>query len=209
MGGRLCYAVYPGDAATALIPFDASVKLATPSGRRNSPSSNWCPGDMMVDGRIQSHVVRFNEILTEVRHPGAEAGLASVVREAAAARRVGFRHGLAGHERFNCTTTDRGRARRVRRDIAGKPLARNGRRRISERKDAERGLGRSGGRRSPDECRAAEIQRHQKIDMAKGLLASGLWSELQCGPIKASSSNPFVSPTPKDPTKMSSPLLPN
>ncbi len=24
MGGRLCYAVYPGDAATALIPFDAS-----------------------------------------------------------------------------------------------------------------------------------------------------------------------------------------
>ena len=31
MGGRLCYAVYPGDAATALIPFDATVKLATPS----------------------------------------------------------------------------------------------------------------------------------------------------------------------------------
>ena len=32
MGGRLCYAVYPGDAATALIPFDARVKLATPTG---------------------------------------------------------------------------------------------------------------------------------------------------------------------------------
>ena len=30
MGGRLCYAVYPGDAATALIPFDARAKLATP-----------------------------------------------------------------------------------------------------------------------------------------------------------------------------------
>src|SRR5580700_5079546 len=30
MGGRLCYAVYPGDAATALIPYDAKVKLATP-----------------------------------------------------------------------------------------------------------------------------------------------------------------------------------
>src|SRR5215510_14767039 len=27
MGGRLCYAVYPGDAATALIPYDATVKL--------------------------------------------------------------------------------------------------------------------------------------------------------------------------------------
>ena len=32
MGGRLCYAVYPGDAATALIPLDAKVKLATPAG---------------------------------------------------------------------------------------------------------------------------------------------------------------------------------
>jgi hypothetical protein len=27
------------------------------------------PGDMMVDGRIQSHVVRSNEILTEVVIP--------------------------------------------------------------------------------------------------------------------------------------------
>src|SRR5437762_5415745 len=32
MGGRLCYAVYPGDAATALIPYDARAKLATTQG---------------------------------------------------------------------------------------------------------------------------------------------------------------------------------
>ena len=44
MGGRLCYAVYPGDAATALIPFDATVTLATPSGREDADaSSSWCP----------------------------------------------------------------------------------------------------------------------------------------------------------------------
>src|SRR5581483_1370293 len=69
MGGRLCYAVYPGDAATALIPFDARAKLATPAGVKELSLEQLVPGDMMVDGRIQSHVVRYNEILTEVRLP--------------------------------------------------------------------------------------------------------------------------------------------
>ncbi len=69
MGGRLCYAVYPGDAATALIPFDASVKLATPTGVVTLSVEHLVPGDLIVDGRIQSHVVRSNEILTEVVIP--------------------------------------------------------------------------------------------------------------------------------------------
>jgi len=75
MGGRLCYAVYPGDAATALIPFDARVKLATPSGVKELTVEQLVPGDMMVDGRIQSHVVRYNEILTEVVIPAPNPGL--------------------------------------------------------------------------------------------------------------------------------------
>jgi xanthine dehydrogenase YagS FAD-binding subunit len=75
MGGRLCYAVYPGDAATALIPFDARVKLATPAGVKELSVEQLVPGDMMVDGRIQSHVVRFNEILTEVVLPPPQPGL--------------------------------------------------------------------------------------------------------------------------------------
>src|SRR3989441_6028026 len=74
MGGRLCYAVYPGDIATALIPFDAKVKLATPSGAKELTIEQLVPGDMMVDGRIQSHVVRYNEILTEVVIPPPKAG---------------------------------------------------------------------------------------------------------------------------------------
>ena len=69
MGGRLCYAVYPGDAATALIPFDASVTLATPSGPKTLSVEQLVPGDLLVDGRIQSHVVASNEILTEVVIP--------------------------------------------------------------------------------------------------------------------------------------------
>jgi xanthine dehydrogenase YagS FAD-binding subunit len=75
MGGRLCYAVYPGDAATALIPFDARVKLATPNGFKELSIEQLVPGDMMVDGRIQSHVVRYNEILTEVVIPVPKPGL--------------------------------------------------------------------------------------------------------------------------------------
>jgi len=75
MGGRLCYAVYPGDAATALIPFDARIRLATPSGTKELSVEQLVPGDMMVDGRIQSHVVRYNEILTEVVIPPPPPGL--------------------------------------------------------------------------------------------------------------------------------------
>jgi xanthine dehydrogenase YagS FAD-binding subunit len=74
MGGRLCYAVYPGDAATALIPLDATVKLATPSGVKELTVEQLVPGDLMVDGRIQSHVVRRNEILTEVALPPPRPG---------------------------------------------------------------------------------------------------------------------------------------
>ena len=75
MGGRLCYAVYPGDAATALIPYDARVKLATPTGVRELSLEQLVPGDMLVDGRIQSHVVRHNEILTEVILPPPKPNL--------------------------------------------------------------------------------------------------------------------------------------
>ncbi len=73
MGGRLCYAVYPGDIATALIPYDATVTLATPFGPKELTMEQLVPGDMMVDGRLQSHVVRFNEILTEVQIPAPKA----------------------------------------------------------------------------------------------------------------------------------------
>src|SRR3989475_5739319 len=74
MGGRLCYAVYPGDIATALIPHDAKVKVATPFGMKELTIEQLVPGDMMVDGRLQSHVLRFNEILTEVTIPAPKPG---------------------------------------------------------------------------------------------------------------------------------------
>ena len=45
------------------------MKLATPAGVKELSIEQLVPGDMMVDGRIQSHVVRHNEILTEVVIP--------------------------------------------------------------------------------------------------------------------------------------------
>jgi len=74
MGGRLCYAVYPGDAAPALIALDAKVKLATPAGVKELTVEQMVPGDMMLDGKIQSHIVRSNEILTEVIIPPPASG---------------------------------------------------------------------------------------------------------------------------------------
>src|SRR5580704_18472034 len=74
MGGRLCYAVYPGDIATALITHDAGVKVASPSGPREMSLAALIPGDVLVDGRVQSHILRNDEILTEVIVPPVKPG---------------------------------------------------------------------------------------------------------------------------------------
>ena len=74
MGGRLCFAVYHGDAAIGLEALDAGVKVASASGVREMSLEALIPGDVMIDGRVQSHVLHNNEILTEVLIPPAKAG---------------------------------------------------------------------------------------------------------------------------------------
>jgi xanthine dehydrogenase YagS FAD-binding subunit len=69
MGGRLCFAVYHGDAAIGLEALDAGVKVVGPSGTRQMSLEQLIPGDVLIDGRVQSHVLRSNEILTEVVIP--------------------------------------------------------------------------------------------------------------------------------------------
>ena len=75
MGGRLCYAVYPGDAATALIPFDATVKLATPSGPEDADRRAARAG--RHDGRRPHPVARrpLERDPHRGRDPAAQAGL--------------------------------------------------------------------------------------------------------------------------------------
>jgi len=172
MGGRLCYAVYPGDAATALIPFDARAKLATPGGVKELSLEQLVPGDLMVDGRIQSHVVRYNEILTEVVIPAPRPGLRASFEKlrprgvwdfamASLALRLDVRDG---------TIED---ARVVFGGIAGKPLREHAVEQFLRGKALSADLGDAA--RAAALANAAPLKYNAtKIDMAKGLLASGL-----------------------------------
>ena len=172
MGGRLCYAVYPGDAATALIPYDASARLVTPAGPKELSLEQLVPGDMMVGGRIQSHVVRFNEILTEVVIPAPRPGLRASFEKLRPRGVWDFAMAsLAMVLQVRDQTIDD--ARVVFGGIAGKPL----RERTVE--DFLRGkaltAGLTGQAVAVALANAAPLKYNAtKIDMAKGLLASAL-----------------------------------
>jgi xanthine dehydrogenase YagS FAD-binding subunit len=172
MGGRLCYAVYPGDAATALIPFDARARLATPAGPKELSLEQLVPGDMMVDGRIQSHVVRYNEILTEVVIPAPKPGLRASFEKLRPRGVWDFAMAsLAVALQLRDKTIED--ARVVFGGISGKPLR--------ERTVEDFLRGKSLAPDLADQAvalalaNAAPLKYNAtKIDMAKGLLASGL-----------------------------------
>jgi xanthine dehydrogenase YagS FAD-binding subunit len=172
MGGRLCYAVYPGDIATALIPHDARAKLATPFGVKELSVEQLVPGDMMVDGKLQSHVVRFNEILTEVTIPAPKPGFAASFEKLRPRGVWDFAMaslalGLVLRDK---TVQD---ARVVFGGIAGKPW------REKTVEDFLKGKTLSRDLINPAMARALQNAAPlkysaTKVDMAKGLLASGL-----------------------------------
>jgi len=172
MGGRLCYAVYPGDAATALIPFDARAKLATPQGPRELSLEQLVPGDMMVDGKLQSHVVRYNEILTSVVIPAPKPGVRASFEKLRPRGVWDFAMAslALSLEMRDKTIQD---ARVVFGGISGKPYRETavedflkGKTLSAELGDQAIGVALAG---------AAPLKYNAtKIDMAKGLLASGL-----------------------------------
>ena len=172
MGGRLCYAVYPGDAATALIPYDAKVKLATPFGMKELTVEQLVPGDMMVDGRIQSHVVRFNEILTEVVIPPPKPGLRASFEKLRPRGVWDFAMAsLAITLQLRDKTIED--ARVVFGGISGKPLRETAVENFLKGKTLSTDLGNQA---VPVALTNAAPLKYNatKIDMAKGLLVSGL-----------------------------------
>jgi xanthine dehydrogenase YagS FAD-binding subunit len=172
MGGRLCYAVYPGDAATALIPYDARARLATPRGVKELSIEQLVPGDLMVDGRIQSHVVRYNEILTEVVLPPPKPGLRASFEKLRPRGVWDFAMAsLAMCLQLQGQTIDD--ARVVFGGISGKPLRETAVENFLKGKTLSPSL--------KDDAIAVALANAAplkynatKIDMAKGLLASGL-----------------------------------
>jgi xanthine dehydrogenase YagS FAD-binding subunit len=172
MGGRLCYAVYPGDIATALIPFDAKVKIAGPFGSKEMTVEQLVPGDMMVDGRIQSHVVRFNEILTEVTIPAPKAGFQASFEKLRPRGVWDFAMAsLALGLQLNGRTIQD--ARVVFGGISGKPYRERDTENFLKGKTLSEQLGAQA--MASALVNAAPLKYNAtKIDMAKGLLASGL-----------------------------------
>lgn len=172
MGGRLCYAVYPGDAATALIPYDARAKIATPQGVKELSIEQLVPGDMMVDGRIQSHVVRHNEILTEVVIPPPKPGLRGSFEKLRPRGVWDFAMASLAMtvELRDKTIQD---SRIVFGGIAGKPLRERTVETFLKGKTVSADLGAQAV--SVALANAAPLKYNAtKIDMARGLLASGL-----------------------------------
>jgi xanthine dehydrogenase YagS FAD-binding subunit len=172
MGGRLCYAVYPGDIATALIPYDATVKLATPFGPKELTMEQLVPGDMMVDGRLQSHVVRFNEILTEVAIPAPKPNFKASFEKIRPRDVWDFAMAsLAMGVQMRGTTVED--ARVVFGGIAGKPYRERGVEEFLKGKVLSTQLiAQAQAMALPN---AAPLKYNaEKIDMAKGLLASGI-----------------------------------
>lgn len=69
MGGHLCLSNHPSEAAAALAALDARIHVASPRGERIARISDFLPGHTWMDGRLQSHTLRLDEIVTEIEVP--------------------------------------------------------------------------------------------------------------------------------------------
>ena len=69
MGGHLCLSNHPSDTAVALAALDARVHVASPRGQYATPIAKFLPGHTWVDGRLQSHSLRTDEVVTEIEVP--------------------------------------------------------------------------------------------------------------------------------------------
>jgi xanthine dehydrogenase YagS FAD-binding subunit len=69
MGGHLCLSNHPSDTAVALAALDAQVHVTSPRGKQITAITDFLPGHGWVDGRLQCHVLRADEIVTEIEIP--------------------------------------------------------------------------------------------------------------------------------------------
>ena len=131
------------------------------------------PGDMLVDGRIQSHVVRFNEILTEVILPAPKPNVRASFEKL---RPRGVWDFAMASLALTVQVQGSGAiedARVVFGGISGKPLREHAVESFLKGKPLSADLGSEAA--SIALANAAPLKYNStKIDMAKGLLASGL-----------------------------------
>ncbi len=148
------------------------VKLATPGGPKELTVEQLVPGDMMVDGRIQSHVVRYQRDSDRSGYAAAQAGLRASFEKLRPRGVWDFAMAsLALSLQVRDNTIDD--ARVVFGGIAGKPLREHAVEDFLKGKTLSADLGEQAV--SIALANAAPLKYNStKIDMAKGLLASGL-----------------------------------
>jgi xanthine dehydrogenase YagS FAD-binding subunit len=109
--GHQCLANHPSDLAPALLACDAEVEIASTAGRRRMGIAELLPGHTMVDGVLQAHTLRSNEVLTSIWLPLPPAGSRSTFAKfalrgswdfaiAAAAVRLGVQDGVCTDARI-------------------------------------------------------------------------------------------------------------
>lgn len=69
MGGHLCLSNHPSDTAVALAALDARVHVASPRGEQMVAITDFLPGHTWVGSRLQSHVLRADELVTGIEIP--------------------------------------------------------------------------------------------------------------------------------------------
>lgn len=69
MGGHLCLANHPSDAAVALAALDANIHVSSPRGRRVASMGEFLSGHNWVGGRLQPHTLEHDELVTEIEIP--------------------------------------------------------------------------------------------------------------------------------------------
>ena len=69
MGGHLCLANHPSDTAVALSALDANLHVISPRGGRVVSMSEFLSGHNWVGGRLQSHTLALDEIVSEIEVP--------------------------------------------------------------------------------------------------------------------------------------------
>ena len=69
MGGHLCLSNHPSDTAVALAALDAKVHVVSPKGGRRVSIADFLSGHNWLGGRLQSHSLALDEIVSEIEIP--------------------------------------------------------------------------------------------------------------------------------------------
>ena len=72
-GGRLTFAVNPGDTPVAYFALNADVTVQGPSGTSNMPIDQLLPGVAIVNGKVKENSLQHNEMVTEIHVPAPPA----------------------------------------------------------------------------------------------------------------------------------------